>query len=1247
MTDNAPPDDVAARIAAIKAKMSGGAAPAPAAPSQPAAAAPPAAAPAAAAPAAPAAAGGGAGGDMAAKIAAIKAKMGGAAAPAAAAAKPAAPAAAAAAKPAAPAAAPAAAGAGGEAEMAARIAALKAKMESGKGAPPAPAKPAAAAPAAAAKPAPAKAGAKAIFPVAPIDRTSFGDERLYGGSTLNKWFTVGGLMLLIGVVWMLRHDWVRDWKDFQQEFRELKIDQTKAALAEAEQAVDPKEKAEIEAQLAKGQAEAAAQQDKLDTLDKERLQLDGEYYRANQLFQFAKSKFDAARYRFEELAVSHADPSRLAGAREELENLRVDMETKQKATDNLNLALEAKKAEVASLQADRTAAEKRLAAMGEKAEAIRSRLAKIDHNIFNDFIRNAPIADMLAPTLKIDQIVLEKLKDNYNFMHVGRIDRCTTCHVGIDDRAFSGDEWRAPGKRVFMAHPRLDLFVADNSPHPKNTFGCTVCHLGRGQAVEFPRTFHVPAADEFETFEQKEERWVHEYGFQPERHYWDWPMVPANKLYSSCFQCHQSTDRIQGVPQYNDSREQVEKLGCFGCHKIQGFEHLRKVGPDLTNIAAKTTETWARKWVMDPRAFRPTTRMPQFWNQSNTGGHMGGDIPWNNNSDDWVADYRARNDVEARAVVAYIFAQSKAELAKERGYRPLPAPTTPGDAAAGKTLFHDRGCLGCHSMSRDQLEQNWHGPELSKVGSKVSAQWIHDWLLDPKKYYPTTAMPNLRLTDKEAWDITAYLLQGKDAEWEGLPEPKADDAILDQIAVEYIAPTSSDDFARGEVAKWRAEGGAAKVELFVGEKLFSRYGCAGCHLVPGHYDDKGVGTELTYEGLKELSKFDFGFEEWPENPDRIPNTRHDWFRAKLHDPRVFDRMPRVEHVGGVARVVAFDMKVKPPADKLKMPNFHLDETQIELVTQFLMGLREDGIDESMKRTLTADEKVQEVASRLMTERNCMGCHQIGQLSRPVPIDEDTVSQNLWMAQPLIADGKEVLSTGAWLSDEIFDPWEQEDADTLEFFEAHKPEGPALVFGHGEGGIGTFINEAAMRPPILRGEGAKTQPDWLFNFLINPFIVRTHVNVRMPTFGFTEEQSTALVRWFAAHANQPWPFSADAGAAADPDKIAAGQKRFEKLGCNQCHPAGTKLPSNPDKSNWGPDLGLARARLKSQWIHDWLRDPQGIQPGTKMPSFFGQMKDGEYNAFEKDYEQQIAELKQFLKHMDQAPSAPVSQSAPPK
>jgi hypothetical protein len=36
----------------------------------------------------------------------------------------------------------------------------------------------------------------------------------------------------------------------------------------------------------------------------------------------------------------------------------------------------------------------------------------------------------------------------------------------------------------------------------------------------------------------------------------------------------------------------------------------------------------------------------------------------------------------------------------------------------------------------------------------------------------------------------------------------------------------------------------------------------------------------------------------------------------------------------------------------------------------------------------------------------------------------------------------------------------------------------------------------------------------------------------------------------------------------------------------------------------PNLGLTAQRLRRTWVHDWMLNPQLIQPGTKMPQNFG-------------------------------------------
>lgn len=1175
----------------------------------------------------------------------------------------------------------AASGAGGDAKPAgdggddvkARIAALKAKMEAGKGAE----KKAAAKPAAKKKP-----PAGSVYPMQPVNKTIFGDERLYSDRSVVNWFIVGSLVLTVAILLMWRRDAVRDWKPIQEAFRLNEIERLTAAADEAREAIDTEVLEANAEQLAAVEAELETKADSLEALRKDALVLEGENYAADQRYKIAKSELDELRYIYEEERLLHGgDAELMAEADERLAAKTQQVEELLQAANSANQAMLEQKNKIKDIEADRTELERALAALTEDVDRLETSLAAIDHSLFNDYIRNAPMADMLAPTYKVEKVVLDKLRDNYNFQYVGRVDMCITCHVGIDNPFYTdhdplnekgGDGPLAgKGERVLNAHPRLDLFLSDSSPHPMGQFGCTVCHQGRGQAVEFPRTFHTPAptfhdGEMIETAEEKEQRWIEDWGYDPERHYWDWPMTPSDKLYSSCFQCHDETDRIPGVPEYNESRALVEELGCYGCHKIQGFEHLRKPGPDLTNLQAKTTPDWIAKWLMDPQGFRPSTRMPHFWNQSNSGAHaedtISPHVPWDNNSDAYVDDWRARNEVEARAVTAYLLHKSQQEL-DAGSYAMLAPPSGEGDPEAGMATFEARGCLGCHSMEGEGWTENDHGPELSAIGSKVNERWLYNWLLNPKAYYHTTVMPDLRLSEAEAWDVTAWLMEQRDEEFENVPVPSTDAQILDEIAVSHLSGVAGDEWARERVAEMRA--GGEDVEVFVGQKLFERFGCSGCHLVPGHYDDVGIGVELTYESLKELTKFDFGHEAAHSNPEAIGHSRRAWYERKMEDPRSFDRLPVIAKVDGEHVIEKYEQKVKAPNDKLKMPNFYLDQHETDLVVQFLLGLRADGIDPTMKVQLDGDAALVEQGSRLITKYNCIGCHRMGQLPQYMLVEkgedfddalegleeviDEAMEYGAWMAKPLVIDDRVLFEKHAWLEDEFYDTVLEEDYDLYEFFEDDPDARPIpdefLVYGEGEGGMGKYIDESALRPPVLRGQGAKTNPEWLYDFLLDPYIVRSHVNVRMPTFGMSEQESLALVRWFAAQADQAWPFEpvTDQEKVIDEELYRQGEDLFNTYQCNQCHPAGGVLPES-DPGNWGPDLSLTKTRLKTGWVHDWLLDPQVITPGTRMPNFFGEFSEGEYDAqYDDEWRngssfEQIEALQHYLEHLGELPPA---------
>ena len=70
------------------------------------------------------------------------------------------------------------------------------------------------------------------------------------------------------------------------------------------------------------------------------------------------------------------------------------------------------------------------------------------------------------------------------------------------------------------------------------------------------------------------------------------------------------------------------------------------------------------------------------------------------------------------------------------------------------------------------------------------------------------------------------------------------------------------------------------------------------------------------------------------------------------------------------------------------------------------------------------------------------------------------------------------------------------------------------------------------PPKLLTEGARVDPEWLLRFLKNPALsttdtnrngVRSYLQVRMPTFSFSENELGKLVRFFQALSRQPFPY----------------------------------------------------------------------------------------------------------------------------
>ena len=196
------------------------------------------------------------------------------------------------------------------------------------------------------------------------------------------------------------------------------------------------------------------------------------------------------------------------------------------------------------------------------------------------------------------------------------------------------------------------------------------------------------------------------------------------------------------------------------------------------------------------------------------------------------------------------------------------------------------------------------------------------------------------------------------------------------------------------------------------------------------------------------------------------------------------------------------------------------------------------------------------------------------------------------------------------------------------------------------------------PPILNGEGEKVQPQWFFGFLQDPARqpLRFWLQVRMPTFHLTHEETTKVVSYFTAVAQLKNPFFFwDSQQDSTPELLKAGELLMsdQYFSCWSCHVRGSQTPEGP-MEQWAPNLAYARERLNPRWILSWIKDPNALMPGTKMPSFY---PGGPEDVFEGNEDRQILAMRDYIMsiggHGGSAPAmakdaapAPAGGSAPP-
>ncbi|NCN26947.1 c-type cytochrome [bacterium] len=912
------------------------------------------------------------------------------------------------------------------------------------------------------------------------------EETVYDTNNLSKWFAISSIILLIAVVWAVIEDYDREWKNYDKQSKKIVAAIGEAKLKAAEAAIDSSKLKTLETKLSELQAKEEPLVEEIDVKIKE---LEDDYYTKNQKFQIEKAKLDG--FLFEvEVATKKLKPKSVE-MKKKYDEMKLEVDKLQAvavaAETSLNEAREDKK----KIQSNTKKLSDLEFKLTKEIDLLKKTISENGPNLGNT-LRNAPLVDFVTPTVKINQVVLPNLLDDYFMNKVARVDRCITCHATIDKEGF--EDFPQP----FRTHPKLNLISGPDSPHPVNMMGCTVCHSGVGNSVDFTLSAHTPSSQE------QELEWEELYGFHRSHHIRT-HMIPVDMVEGKCIQCHAKQVELTGAPTLNAGIKLVERMGCYGCHKMNDhFDRLtteKKSGPSLERIFAKVEEEWVKKWLWDPKSFRPSTLMPAFWQL-------------HNNSDEASL---ARGAVEVDSIVYYLKKRSKE-------YEPIKtASALTGDVEKGKALVAEVGCLACHASEdykvspiSDPTQLGYQdprvpnpGPELNQLGSKVTKEWLTSWLINPKHYWEGTSMPSMKLKAQEAADIAAYLLTKKNDRFERMNAPVPTDEVRDQLVMDSLLKKQSPKDAELKIASMSLE----DKRDFLGEQFVGHYGCYGCHAIEGFDKAPKIGAELTYEGSKDITKFVF------ENVHIDHAAREEWIYTKIRTPRVWD-------VG----------KVRPFDSKTRMPQFNLTSEQARAIAAFVIGLENKNVrDEAIFKVDGRMEQVIE-GHRLIHRYNCASCHAIE-------------NQN------------------------------------------------GHVLAH-------YQDDITLGPPNLSTQGEKVQTDWLHAYLLNTDImIRPWLTIRMPVFQMTSNEATDLTKYFAAYDKAPYPYMNQSHKILTGSELAQAQKLYVQMGCNTCH-----APRAPGQTvaDAAPHLSNVKARLRSDWIVKWLRNPSAIMPGTRMPQNWPQL-----------------------------------------
>ncbi|MDF1862145.1 MAG: c-type cytochrome [Verrucomicrobiales bacterium] len=618
----------------------------------------------------------------------------------------------------------------------------------------------------------------------------------------------------------------------------------------------------------------------------------------------------------------------------------------------------------------------------------------------------------------------------------------------------------------------------------------------------------------------------------------------------------------------------LEEMNCVACHSSDApFAIRSKKAPRLSEIGSRLNPAYIESFIRDPHGTKPGTTMPDLLHALDA----------------------AKRDEAAKAITHFLLSLKPNQFSLQ--------PPDHVAAKEGERLFHSRGCVACHSPRDEAGEEMLRetSAPLGALAGKYSVRSLIEFLRNPHAVRPSGRMPDMRLQGRDAERIAHYLL--KDTR---VPGPLAYTLYRGQVWEGLDSDT---------VAAERA----GQVRNFALESL-------------GKIQHQ---TAITYEGWVNLPRpgsYTFFLEM---NGGSLALNGKEIVREQPSNRR------GPKELKGTAELQAGRRKIELTYFHTgREPRFSLEmegpEFERQAIPPAMLSVSEEPIAAFEPVQVDAD-----LAARgqiHFTKLGCANCHDDLQLeSVPGP------------AFSSLASGRGCLSgeNGPWPDlglDVEQRNWISEvlpQVEALRLDDRQQIARTMVTFNcigcHDRTGVGGIAPERdryftgtkpelgnqGRLPPTLSHVGAKLKPEWITEVLLRGGRQRDYLEANMPQYG--EKNVGHLVELLGRVDTLEeviLPKVSNIRESKDAGYEMIGADGFS---CIACH------DYNGQKAGGAGALDLVNVtdRLRKNWFHLYMRDPQRFHATVIMPSYWPGGQSIRPNLLEGDPAQQIEALWNYL------------------